>query len=215
MNSERFYGEIYCIINIITQKKYIGQCVKYYSSGRKNGYTNRFKRHIRESLNKTSNCDVLAKSIRKYGVDKFKIIPILSCKLNMLNYYENYYINLYGTLHPNGYNLITGKSNYKLSEYTKNKLRQYKHTEERKQKIREHFLGKCFQERKNKLPMYIYLIKNKGYEVRYPTLKLRKVFTSKKINMEKKLNLSIKYLIFKILRNKVQRLNGNGSQIEA
>lgn len=192
--NEKDFGDIYCITNITNNKQYIGQCVKFYSNNRKNGYKNRYKRHIREALNKTSNCIILANAIRKYEIINFTIYPILSCLKKDLNYYENYYIKKYNTLHPNGYNLITGKSNFEISEYTRNKLKSHKHTIERKQQIREHFLGKCFQIRKNDLPMYIYLIKDKGYEVRYNELKVRKVYTSNKLDMNTKLEMAKKFL---------------------
>ena len=191
---EKDFGDIYCITNITNNKQYIGQCVKFYSNGRKNGYKNRYKRHIREALNETSNCVVLSKAIKKYGLNNFKIYPILSCLKTDLNYYENYYIIKYNTLSPHGYNLITGKSNYEISEYTRNKLKSITLTKERKIQIREHFLGKCFRKRKNDLPMYIYLIKNKGYEVRHNELKIRKVYTSKKLNMDIKLKKAKEYL---------------------
>jgi group I intron endonuclease len=134
-------GDIYMIKNKLNNKSYIGQCLKYLSSGKKYGYLNRWKKHVYCSKNKPE-CRLIANAISKYNEENFEVILLDECPIELLNDKEIYYIELYNTLSPNGYNLMSGGGNgRKHSEETK-KLMSItrtgkKHTEETKRKIAE------------------------------------------------------------------------------
>ncbi len=134
-------GQIYKITNKISNKSYIGQCVSHYSNGRKHGYLNRFKIHIKSSQNK-NDCRALGNAINQYGVENFICELICECKVDEMNTLEDKYIKEYNTLVPNGYNLMTGGCNGRLhSSETKEKMSNTrtgkKHSEETKKKMSE------------------------------------------------------------------------------
>ena len=186
-------GEIYCITSP-SGKKYVGQCVKQLSCGKRWGYMNRWKDHIRDS--KTKNyCRLLNSSIRKYYPENFKLDVLKECTIEELDHFEKYYIETLDTLTPNGYNLTTGGSNSRQSEITKelkrismigkNKGKRYP------KRIRT-------REEDNNLPKYIRYYKDssgkEGYRVsNHPDFK-DKSFLSKYIPLEEKLQKSINYI---------------------
>jgi len=187
-------GEIYCLTSP-SGKKYIGQCVKYLSSGKKWGYISRWKEHIRDS--KTKNyCRLLNNAIVKYGEENFKVELITECNILEMNQLETYYISLYNTLTPNGYNLTTGGSELcRQSEETKELKRQ--------SKIGKN-IGKIYSKRvrkreeDNNLPKYVryYIDKSgkEGYRIsNHPTLK-DKSFFNKEFSLTERLEQAIKYL---------------------
>lgn len=94
---------IYCIENIINNKKYIGQSVDIDS---------RWSKHKSE-LNKNShNNDYLQKSWNKYGEENFKFYVLEYCNIDELDKKEVYYINLYDSLNKTvGYNMKHGGQN--------------------------------------------------------------------------------------------------------
>jgi hypothetical protein len=187
-------GEIYCLTSP-SGKKYIGQCVKYLSSGKKWGYINRWKDHIQDSKNK-NYCRLLNNAIIKYGADNFKVELIKECNILELNNFEKQYILEYNTLSPNGYNLTTGGSEFcRQSEETK---------ELKRQSMIGKNIGKEYSKRirkreeDNNLPKYVryYIDKSgkEGYRIsNHPTLK-DKSFFGKKITLEEKLEKAINYL---------------------
>ena len=81
-------GEIYCLTSP-SGKKYVGQCVKQLSSGKKWGYIQRWKDHIRDA-NTKNYCRQLNNAINKYGSENFTIEVIKECNIYELNYYEEY-----------------------------------------------------------------------------------------------------------------------------
>ena len=186
-------GEIYCITSP-SNKKYIGQCVKELSSGKKWGYISRWKDHIRDS--KTRNyCRLLNSAIKKYEPDNFKIEVLKECDINELDYYESYYIENYNTLSPNGYNLTTGKSVSRQSEET-NKLKSISMIGKNVGKIYPKRIRK--REEDNILPKYIrYYIDytgKEGYRIsNHPILK-DKSFFSKYISLDEKLQFALNYI---------------------
>ena len=121
------YGEIYCITSP-SGKKYVGQCLKYLSNGRKHGYIGRWKEHIRDSTYKDC-CRILNASIRKYGPENFTLEILKECPEDELNFYEKYYITNLNTLNPNGYNLTEGGNggvqSYEVKEKISNSLKEY------------------------------------------------------------------------------------------
>lgn len=137
------YGYIYKITNLINGKIYIGQH-KYDKSELDNSY-------IASGL-------VINESIKKYGLENFKRELIDTADtLEELNQKEKYYIKVFNSIAPNGYNLTEGgdgvvspseevrnkmaakKLGTKQSEETKQKrikkLKQIEHTKEWVSKI--------------------------------------------------------------------------------
>ena len=94
---------IYCIKNIITNKKYIGQSVNI---------NDRWRRHISELEHNSHHNDYLQKSWNKYGINCFKFYVLEYCDVENLDEREIYYIDLYNTLDREfGYNLKSGGQN--------------------------------------------------------------------------------------------------------
>jgi len=186
-------GEIYCLTSP-SGKKYIGQCVKKLSSGKNWGYNCRWRDHIRDSRGK-NYCRLLNNAINKYGSESFTVEVIKECNISELNYYEEYYIRLFNSMTPNGYNLTSGGSNCFQSIET----RQLK---------RENMIGKNLgkqypkrprnREQDNVLPKYLrYYIDNtgkEGYRISHHPILKDKSFFSKKIPLEIKLKLALNYL---------------------
>jgi group I intron endonuclease len=84
----------------------------------------------------------LHQAIKKYGKENFEIKVLARCdSLEEMNHREAYYIKLFNTLRPNGYNLMSGGGNSKHSEETKRKIAKAnigkKRPEELKQKLRK------------------------------------------------------------------------------
>ena len=99
MNNKNNSG-IYCIENIISSKKYIGQskCIN-----------ERWKNHISELNLGHHHNSYLQNSWNKYGEKGFKFYVLEFCSNDKLNEKERYYIDYYNTLDRNyGYNLKSG-----------------------------------------------------------------------------------------------------------
>ena len=106
---------IYSITNKLTGKTYIGQS---------NDIDYRFKRHKDVVLkNKKQYCYHVHNAMRKYGVDnfEFKVLVLVEGK-EMLDLLEARIIAGFNTLAPKGYNLDTGGTNRKYSNYKKKKM---------------------------------------------------------------------------------------------
>lgn len=89
---------IYKIQNKITHKVYIGQSTHIYR---------RWHRHHQDAQ-KLENESSLYLAIRKYGIQNFDFSIIEECPKEELNQKQIYYISLYNSLAPNGYNLTSG-----------------------------------------------------------------------------------------------------------
>ena len=65
----------------------------------------------------------ITNAIKKYGEENFSIDEIDTANdMDELNEKEIYYISLFNSLSPHGYNLVTGGGNRRLSEETKKKI---------------------------------------------------------------------------------------------
>lgn len=94
---------IYCIENITTHKKYIGQS---------NNIKERWRKHISELNHGYHDNDYLQKAWNKYGESDFKFTVLEYCNPDDLDEREVYYINEYNTTERElGYNLKTGGQN--------------------------------------------------------------------------------------------------------
>jgi group I intron endonuclease len=103
-------GYIY-ILKSPSGKIYIGQTIRYIHK--------RLERHQQ----KGNKCRAIYGAINKYGWENFEI-DWYECPDNQLNKHERWMVKLMGTLSPDGYNLKEGGGNGKLSEETKQKLRE-------------------------------------------------------------------------------------------
>lgn len=91
-------GFIYIIRNTINSKVYIGQT--------KTSVKQRWQEHLRHARYGTQ---VINRAMRKYGIDKFYIETLEICTIEVLDYREAYYIDLYdSTNKTKGYNVSIG-----------------------------------------------------------------------------------------------------------
>lgn len=100
---DKIISGIYCIENIITKKKYIGQSKNIFY---------RWRKHINALNTNTHENNYLQNSWNKYRQDNFKFYIVEECDFDLLNDKEIQYINYYNTLDRDfGYNLKTGGQN--------------------------------------------------------------------------------------------------------
>lgn len=134
-------GIIYCYTNLINNKKYIGQTINP---------EQRKKQHYSSAFNKNDKDynSIIHRAFRKYGYENFKyeILKDNIEDIDTLNILEEYYITLYNTKVPNGYNVLDGGLNAKKphTEATKEKLMRSKMflSEDEVIKIREAYSRK-------------------------------------------------------------------------
>ena len=123
---ENRFCEIYKIINLITNKIYVGQAVSHilnHNKYRPYGRIGRFKCHISEALSQKKNqSHYLNNAIRKYGSENFIVELIEYCDVKDADLREKYYIDTCNSLFPNGYNLKYGGQSFTHSEESKRRL---------------------------------------------------------------------------------------------
>lgn len=131
MAKEKICG-IYCIENLVTGKRYIGQSQDVYK---------RFNKHRSELRNNRHHSSYLQHSWNKYGENNFIFKLIEQCSVDSLDKKEIEYISFYNTCDKDlGYNVECGGNVLKtISEETKkkisNKLKGRKFSDEHKQKL--------------------------------------------------------------------------------
>lgn len=105
---------IYKITNKIDGKQYIGQTVQ--------NIAKRWTQHRSDALIR-KNHTALHRAMNKYGTENFSIKVLAHCNsMEEMNHRESYYIKLFNTLAPNGYNIALGGKNQRHSEETKKRL---------------------------------------------------------------------------------------------
>lgn len=129
-------GYIYLRTNLINGKHYVGQTVDV------------------ERRNNAWNClkteyggYAINNARAKYGADGFSFEILKECPNEDMNYWEKYYIKMYNSKKPYGYNATDGgDSIYEITEETRKKMsiaqRGRKHSEESKKKIGDANRGK-------------------------------------------------------------------------
>lgn len=117
---------IYCIENIETGKKYIGQSVDI---------ENRWNLHKQQLKGNRHYNKYLQRAWNKYGENAFTFSVLEKCEEKQLDEKERYYISLYKAF-SEGYNLTEGGEG----------TRGYKHTDEYKNHMRYIFTGRTFSE---------------------------------------------------------------------
>ena len=147
---------VYMITNKVNGKRYIGVTTQELQA--------RFKQHLR---NKDM---IIGQAVRKHGRENFSIEVIEECEnLDSLREREAYFISLYNTLSPNGYNVELGGYNpnpatrEKISKALTGKKKSPSHVaniiegrkgfkmpESAKEKLREANLGKTYSEETRK-----------------------------------------------------------------
>lgn len=109
---------IYKIVNNINGKIYIGQSTNI---------SRRWKEHRTRYTNVTEDSHiVLYKAIKKYGLNNFSFEVLEECKISELNEKEIYYIKLYNSEVPNGYNLTSGGNNSFKTKLTLEQVKEIK-----------------------------------------------------------------------------------------
>lgn len=109
----KYYGSIYKIKNLITNKIYIGQTTKLDPNER-----------IQQHFTKNGK-SLVFNSYNKYNKNKdiFEITILCSCFYKIdLDFLESYFISYYNCVSPLGYNLTTGGSYGKHNQETKLRL---------------------------------------------------------------------------------------------
>lgn len=121
---------IYCIENITTNKKYIGQSTDI---------NDRWRKHISELNHNSHHNDYLQKAWNKYGEDDFEFYILEYCNEDELDEKENYYINFYNTIDRKyGYNLKSGgQAHCHHTEEVKNKISESNKKAYQNQELRE------------------------------------------------------------------------------
>jgi len=67
-------------------------------------------RRLKQHASKSSGCRLLRNAIRRHGISKFSIHPIVRCREADADANESYYIMANNTMYPNGYNLRHGSN---------------------------------------------------------------------------------------------------------
>lgn len=111
------YGIIYCLTNLINNKKYIGQTITKLEY-RINGHFS--------CANNKNNKTPICRAIRKYGKENFEwVILDKAYTQEELDKKEIYWINYYNTYNHDGYNATLGGQKNKINFICKKEREQY------------------------------------------------------------------------------------------
>lgn len=72
------------------------------------GRTKNIEQRMQQHASRSSGCRLIRNAIRRHGISKFAIHPIVRCMPADADANESYYIMSNGTMHPDGYNLRHG-----------------------------------------------------------------------------------------------------------
>lgn len=102
-------GFVYCIVNNVNQKKYIGKTLK--------SIEERFKEHCKDCKKISLEKRPLYLAMNKYGIENFSIYLLEEVDIQNLSNKEIYWINQMDTYH-NGYNATLGGDGKILYDYS-------------------------------------------------------------------------------------------------
>jgi group I intron endonuclease len=107
-SNQKFIGIIYELTSP-SGHSYVGQTIQ--------SFDKRTRQHELDALSGRNHCKALCNAIRKYGMINFKkeVLWEFECEskeslASLLDQAEQEHIQLFNTLHPNGYNMHTGGS---------------------------------------------------------------------------------------------------------
>ena len=104
-------GSIYLIRNEVNNKCYIGQT------------TRKVKERVDEHIKKKKGNLILARAVRRYGIDNFSFETLQSrIPHRLLGEKEKHYIKKHKTLSPHGYNLTEGGDGVKQTPEIRRKI---------------------------------------------------------------------------------------------
>jgi group I intron endonuclease len=104
------YGVIYVVTNMMNNKEYIGQT---------KDFDKRVKSHLR-NWRSISAHTLISQAIKSFGVGAFSFRQIYTAfSQEELDYAEDYFINAFDTMEPNGYNARSGGKGNRLSVLAK------------------------------------------------------------------------------------------------
>jgi group I intron endonuclease len=136
---EMRYCEIYKIVNITTNKCYIGQAVSHilnHNRYRPYGSNRRLRCHISEAFStKKNQSHYLNNAIRKYGGDDFELEVLECCEVSEADERETYHITSNNSIFPDGYNLKLGGKQFAHTPESKRRVSQGIHNYYSKQKF--------------------------------------------------------------------------------
>lgn len=105
------YGIIYKVVNKLNGKVYIGQTRRELKVRWKEHWTN------------STKYGILYRAVKKYTKKNFIVEELCTCfNEEELNKQEKYFVDLYNSIVPNGYNLTDGGNNFAISEKTRQKM---------------------------------------------------------------------------------------------
>lgn len=106
---------IYLITNLVSGQRYVGQTIQTVAL--------RWQGHIRDT--RRGFTYPICNAIRKYGSESFAVMEVdVARSRDELNVLEPFYIRLFNTRKPHGYNLDSGGKNYATHDETKAKISQ-------------------------------------------------------------------------------------------
>ena len=108
-------GYIYVITNKLNGKRYVGQT-------RCTDVEERWKKHKQLGKAGKGGCRALVGAMHKYGIENFTFEIVCICFDEDMAYLEPHYIQKYGSLVPNGYNLTKGGETGRMCEETCRKM---------------------------------------------------------------------------------------------
>lgn len=204
------YGEIYRIV-FPSGKSYIGQVLLLYGKNKKiYGSKARFREHVHDSKKENGgNCRLLNYALRKYGKENTVLEVLTTVKIEEMTRYEDYFMNQYNSMAPNGYNL---KSGGRCGHYSPEMIANRKYikgeshhnygkklSKEHREKISKKLIDNVIRYGHDglKLPKYIkYVVKidREGYGIYSHPLCKERTFSSKSLSLEEKKKLALNYL---------------------